>query len=156
MSSFVKSFSEKSFQNKFVKEDTCVKSVVVERKAAIFKISHDTVAPLEYKSAYDQNSFPRSVFNKSKKESGSDVVRSSIIKRVFSKNKRKQIKQSDVFATPVIKVSVKRKASPLREVAFNEQSVDGKIKLSVECLNKLGKDHGKLPNAIANKIFKVL
>lgn len=134
----------------------CVKSVVVERKRAAFKLSHDVVAPSEYKAAYDQCSFPRSVFNKSGGESDGREVRASIIKRMFLKSKEKKEKRGDVFATPVIKVSVKRKAEPLQEIALNEQNADRRVKLSTRCLNTTESGSLKLPNAIANKIFKVL
>lgn len=125
-------------------------NVLVETKRAAFRLSHDAVAPSEYKAAYDQNVFPRSVFNDENRE-----VRRSIIKRIFLKPKEKKETVVGVASTPVVKVSIKRKAEPLQEIPLNELK-NGKTKRSTHCLNTTEFEDGKLPNAIASKIFKVL
>lgn len=135
-----------------------MKTTVVETKRAAFRLSHDAVAPSEcYKAAYDTSSFPRSVFHKTGEGEGKDKeTRSSIIKRIFLKPKEKKENVCVVGSTPVIKVSVKRKAELLQEISLQNLKSDGKTRLSTHCLNTTECDGGKLPNAIVNKIFKVL
>lgn len=122
-----------------------MKSNVLETKRAAFRLSHDGVAPSEYKAAYDKSSFPRSVFN-------NENSRSSIIKRIFLKPKEKKQNVASVASTPVVKVSIKRKAEPLQAISLNVLK-DGKTRRSTHCLTDC--DGGKLPNAIVHKIFKV-
>lgn len=117
-------------------------------------MSHDLVAPSEYKAAYDKSTFPRSVFNRSADKDGGEnrEVRASIIRRIFLRPKEKKEVQPGLTSTPVVKVSIKRKAEPLQEIPLNDLKRAGKAK----DLNASETDGGKLPNAIVNKVFKVL
>lgn len=131
----------------------CARGVIVATQTSAIKMRKDIVAPSEYKAAYDKYSFPRSVF--SQNGENKREVRSSIIRKLFLRSKvKKDENQPGVFATPVIKVSVKRKADPLRENASNDLNA-GQTKRSSYCLNAVECNGGKLPNAVVNKIFKV-
>lgn len=108
----------------------------METKRANFRLSHDAVAPSEYKPVYDKLSFPRSIFNsKSRDEEERKEKRSgSIIRRILKPKKEN--------CGGVVNVAIKREAEPLQTIPLNKGS-------------KSAEGGGKLPNAIVNKIFKV-
>lgn len=150
------SFFHKNEVREISKSDKCVKISITQNKTSVFKISKDYVAPSEYKAAYDKSLYPRTVFGRS-----DDSVRNSVIKKFFIKSPKDKVDEAK-GTTPFIHVSSKKLEK--RSKPYSVSFVKGADKESENCANKENKnptnnntrsESGKLPNSIANKIFKV-
>lgn len=122
------------------------KLVTKNKSSAVLQISNRSVAPtpFEYKTAYDKSVYPRSVLINDNKH--------SVIKRFLAKSHSS--KPQSTNATPFINVTSQEPVEKHGKNSKLSPIVDNKENISPSHSTDL--NSGPLPNAVRNKIFKVM